>query len=650
MPPRNKLAALTAALAATAAFPAQAAENFNRIATFAVAGNLPADADKAAATSSEIIAASEDGMTLVYSDSPYGAVGFIDISDAKAPKAGGLVKMDGEPTSVVVAGGKVFVGVNTSQSKANPSGRLTVIDLASKAVVSSCDVGGQPDSVALSKDGSFLAIAIENERDEEVNDGVIPQMPAGNLKIVPVNAGAPDCAAIKTVDLTGIAEVAPEDPEPEFVSINEAGEIAVTLQENNHIVIVDGRTGAISAKFSAGTVTLEKIDTKKDGAFKFDGKKENVPREPDSVKWLDNDRIVVANEGDYKGGSRGFTIFSKGGEVLYESGPSFEYQVANIGHYPDARNNKGVEPEGLETGTFGADKLIFVGSERGSVVGVYRDTGAEPEFLQLLPSGIGPEGLLAIPSRNLFVTANETDLGEDGLARSHVMIFERAEGAAAYPMITAAPTAEGTPLGWGALSGLAADPSEAGKLYAVSDSVYKNAPSIFSIDATQTPALITGKTIVTRDGAPAQKLDLEGIVADGEGGFWLASEGRTDQLVPHAILRVDAKGAITSEIGFPDELMSYEIRYGRAAPKADKDTFDAGNRRFCRDRRFEPKAPAGGTAPWAEDGVGARLRPSGIPPRRLAAPEGPSRRRTGAGPLGRHEAPLRGERRRLHEA
>ena len=93
-------------------------------------------------------------------------------------------------------------------------------------------------------------IAIENERDEEVNDGEIPQMPAGNLKILSLTDGTPDCATIKTVDLTGIAEVAPEDPEPEFVAFNEAGEIAVTLQENNHIAIVDAVTGKVTSHFS----------------------------------------------------------------------------------------------------------------------------------------------------------------------------------------------------------------------------------------------------------------------------------------------------------------------------------------------------------------------------------------------------------------
>ena len=144
-PQMTCLAVLAAALSGGVALPAHADMAFNRIATFPVASNLPADADKSKATSSEIITASEDGNTLVYSDSPYGAVGFIDITDPKAPKAGGIVKIDGEPTSVAVAGAKVLAGVNTSESKAKPSGNLTVIDLASRAIEKTCDLGGQPD-------------------------------------------------------------------------------------------------------------------------------------------------------------------------------------------------------------------------------------------------------------------------------------------------------------------------------------------------------------------------------------------------------------------------------------------------------------------------------------------------------------------------
>jgi hypothetical protein len=377
-PLTTSLALFAAALASSVALPAQAGMVFNRIATFPVASNLPADADKAKATSSEIITASQDGNTLIYSDSPFGAVGFIDITDPKAPKAGGLLKLDGEPTSVAVAGSKVLAAVNTGESKAKPSAKLVVIDLAGKAVEASCDLGGQPDSIAISKDGGFAAIAIENERDEEANDGEIPQLPAGNLKIVPLAAGVPNCDGIKTVELTGIAEVAPEDPEPEFVAFNGKHEIAVTLQENNHIAIVDAATGNIVKHFSAGSVTLENVDTKKDGALLFDGKMENALREPDAVKWLDDDRFVVANEGDYEGGSRSFTIFSRNGEVLHESGPALEYEAAKAGHYPDGRNKKGIEPEGAEVAAYGDQNYVFIAAERASLVGVYRDTGKEP--------------------------------------------------------------------------------------------------------------------------------------------------------------------------------------------------------------------------------------------------------------------------------
>lgn len=167
---------------------------------------------------------------------------------------------------------------------------------------------------------------------------------------------------------------------------------------------------------------------------------------------------------------------------------------------------------------------------------------------------------MAIPGRNLFATANEVDFVGDGGVCAHVMIYELAEGPAAYPMITSAGTE--SLLGWGVLSGLAADPAEAGKLSAVADSVYGAAPMIYTIDATQTPAKITAGLLATRGGDAAQKLNLEGIATDGEGGFWLASEGRSDRLIPHAIYQVDTEGEIQTEIALPAELLANEIWFG----------------------------------------------------------------------------------------
>ena len=552
------LTALTALVTLTHA---QEGPYFERVASFAVNANLPADMDPLTETSAEIIAASADGTLLVYSDSPLGAIGFVDVSDPMRPQPAGIVMLDGEPTAVSVLGDKVLVGVNTSESYVAPSGQLVVVDLASRTIEASCDVGGQPDSTAVSADGSLVVVAIENERDEDLNDGEIPQAPPGTLAIFRAANGAVDCASRIAPDLTGLASVAGSDPEPEFVDINADNEIAVTLQENNHVVVL-AADGSIVSHFSAGTVDLDHVDVEEEGALTFDGSLVDVPREPDAVQWLGTDRLVTANEGDYRGGSRGFTVFSRSGEVLFESGMAFEHEVALAGHYPEERSgNKGVEPEGMEVGTFGGERYVFLLAERSSVVGVYRDTGGVPEFVQLLPTALGPEGAVAIPGRDLLAISNEVDLGPEGGVRSHVTVYAFGADASSYPEIRSVADADGRPIGWGALSGLTPDPERAGILYAVNDSFYAMQPTIFTIDANDVPARIVAATPVTRNGAPAQLLDLEGIVADGDGGFWLASEGRTDRLIPHGLYHVDADGEIDEQVPFPPELLAVERRW-----------------------------------------------------------------------------------------
>lgn len=560
------VSAMVLALAASAAS-AQAPAPFNRVSTFHVVDNLPAGADPAKATSAEIITFTEDGRTLIYSDSPGQRIGFIDIADPSAPEPAGVVALEGEPTTSVVIGGKAYVGVNTSESKAKPSGHLAVVDIASRKVEAKYDLGGQPDSITKSPDGSYLAIAIENERDEELNEGALPQAPAGNLTYFQVKNGAVDGSSKKVVDLTGLATIAPEDPEPEYVDINSRNEVVVTLQENNHIVIVDLASGKVTNHFSAGTVDLDHIDTKKDGVIDLSGSAKGVAREPDTVQWIDDERFVIANEGDWKGGTRGFSIFDKTGKLLFESGTAPEHLAVRLGHYPEHRNKKGIEMEGAEVATFGADRLIFVASERGSLVFVYRDKGGSqaPEFLQVLPGGVGPEGLIAIPGRDLFVTASETDLREDGGIGSEVTIYQRQPGAkAAYPTIQSENGPDGLPIGWAALSGFAADAKVPGELYAVTDSALAQA-RILTVDATATPAKITAATLLTREGQPAKGLDLEGIAVRPEGGFWVVSEGNPEKKenpTQNLLLRVGADGAIAEEIALPEAVAAQATRFG----------------------------------------------------------------------------------------
>ncbi len=552
-----KFTAMTSVLALCTGMAQAQDMNFNRVASFATPLN---NADAAAVSSAEIISASADGMTLIYTDSPLGVVGLIDITDPANPVARGNVDMGGEPTAVSVIGNTAFVAVNTSESFTNPSGMLKSVDLTTGTVTAECDLGGQPDSTAAAKDGTFIAVAIENERDEDAGDGRVGQMPAGFMVKATLTDGALDCAGVVAIDMTGLADISAEDPEPEFVDVNGLGEIAVTMQENNHIVVI-GADGAVMSHFSAGSVDLEGIDaTDEQAALRFTESQPARLREPDGLQWIDDAHFAVANEGDMDGGARGWTIFNKDGTVVFESGASFEQAIAQTGHYPDRRSDaKGAEPEGMEFATIGGTPYVFVLSERSSTVGVYDVTDpTAPVLKQILPSGVSPEGAVAIPERNLLATANEVDLIEDGLSRAHVMIYELQSAPAAYPTLTSA--GADTLIGWGALSGLAA--GEGSTLYAVNDSFYGYQPTIFTIDTSAMPARITAALPITRAGMPAQKIDIEGITTDGEGGFWLASEGRTDRMIPHGLYHVNAKGQIRQEISLPAELLANETRFG----------------------------------------------------------------------------------------
>lgn len=530
--------------------------SFNRIASFSTAENF--DPTRQTPTSAEIIDASADGMTLIYTDSPASVVGMIDITNPNQPEALGTLALEGEPTAVAVSGTTAYVGVNTSTNYVDTSGHLLAINLDERREVGRCELGGQPDSVAVAADGSFVSIAIENERDEDLGLGRTGQMPAGFLSMVKTTDSGLNCDTLNQIALTGMATVSPEDPEPEFVDINALGETVVTLQENNHIVVIS-RDGDVVSHFSAGAVDLNGVDTHEEGAIQPIETLTSVKREPDSVKWLDNMHFATANEGDMDGGSRGWTVFNKTGDVVYESGVDFEHALIEIGHYPEERSgNKGVEPESITSATYNGTQMVFVGSERGSAVGVYdiSDRG-KPVLAQILASGMGPEGYVAIPERNLLISANEEDLIEDDGPRAHVMIFEYNTDTPQYPQLTSAGMDSLT--GWGAISGMVGAPN--GLIYAVNDSFYSMQPTIFVIDPSTKPAQIVDAIAVTRNGSPAQMLDLEGIALDGNGGFWLASEGDAGDLYPHAIFHVDAAGAIQEQIAYPDALQDIARRH-----------------------------------------------------------------------------------------
>lgn len=591
-------AGLTAGLASKTT-EAQGERTFRRVGTFSNYRN----AGLGSLTVSEIVAATPDGLTLVYTDGPGGAVGFIDITDPAHPKPAGTVLLDhdpddaigAEPTSVDVVDHRYLVAaVNTSASDTNPSGFLAVVDLHSRTVVREIDLGGQPDSVRVSPNAKYIAVAIENERSEtlcvggtdtgrevvddddyvpgvnttedrcEDNDGVVgglPQTPFGNppgyLAIIETKGPNPSTWFRTDVALTGLAEYAPEDPEPEFVDINQRNEAVVTLQENNHIVVVKLKDKTILSHFAAGRVDLTGVDTTEDRVISLTESLAGAAREPDGVVWVPGPGpridLATANEGDLFGGSRGFSIFSKTGALTFDSGASLESTAVRYGHYPESRSeNKGAEPEAIEAARFGPDDYLFVGSERGSFVAVYKlDRQGQPSFVQLLPAPLAPEGLLAIPQRNLLVASGEEDDPRFGV-RSTVMIYELTSGLPAYPQILSANDNAGSPIPWSALSGMTSVPGEEGRLLAVWDSYYAES-RILQIDATVTPAVITGALTIT---GGRGNYDPEGIAIAPDQTIWVASEGNANDSRPNLLIQVDAAGQVLDEVGLPQEIIA----------------------------------------------------------------------------------------------
>src|SRR5690606_10273280 len=132
---------------------------------------------------------------------------------------------------------------------------------------------------------------------------------------------------------------------------------------------------------------------------------------------------------------------------LYDSGNDMEHMITSVGHYPESRSeNKGNEPESVKYDSFGSDRFLFVGSERSSVVAVYKlDWLGRPDFHQVLPGGWGPEGIATHPKRGLLMTSSEND-DRGATFRSVITIYQLEKKEPAYPTVISENRPDGTPI------------------------------------------------------------------------------------------------------------------------------------------------------------------------------------------------------------
>lgn len=565
-----------------------AQSTFERTATYPVYENRPEGEDKSAETVAEISTVSKDGKTLIHTDALAQRIGFIDISDPNAPKGLGTLDLKAqghakdEPTSVAVYGDYLLVVIDeTAGDFANPKGRVDIVRISDRTRVSSIDLKGQPDSIAISPAGApgkpTAAIAMENQRDEDLNDGNLPQLPTGFVQTIDLSGDAKDWKATpirfeddngKLLDAVKKAGLdTPEDLEPEYVSINGKNQLAVTLQENNGVAIIDLQTNRITNVFSAGSAEVKGVDTQSDKLINPTDTLPATPREPDAIAWIDDNHVATANEGDWKGGTRGWTVFDASGKIVWDAGNSVENLAIRHGLHNNKRaKKKGVEIEGIATAKMNGTNYAFVGSERSNFVAVYNvNDPANPQFVQMLFTTNGPEGILPIPERNMLAVSSEVD-EPDNAVRSAVTLY-RLGGQESQPSIVS--TDEGdAPIGWGALGALTADPKDANRLYAASDSAYANG-WVYTVDASKQPAVITERRAVKRDGAPAEDLDIEGISVAADGGFWIASEGKKGK--DNRLFHTDKDLNITSTVELPADVAEHIGKWGLEGVSSTKD-------------------------------------------------------------------------------
>nr|WP_225955192.1 esterase-like activity of phytase family protein [Kibdelosporangium phytohabitans] len=189
--------------------------------------------------------------------------------------------------------------------------------------------------------------------------------------------------------------------------------------------------------------------------------------------------------------------------------------------------------------------------ERANLVAVYdvRDP-RKPRFLQALPTGVGPEGVLPIPATGTLVVSAEEDSAADSV-RSSLSAYRLTR----TPLPLSLAQNKGTPsivsdgIGFGALSGLSAIPGDFRDVVSVTDAAY-NPTRVLTIDVLSAPARVHKELTLTKDGKPVG-YDGEGIAARRGGGYWIAAEG-DGKKSPNLLVEVAPNGTVTREVPLPD--------------------------------------------------------------------------------------------------
>lgn len=301
------------------------------------------------------------------------------------------------------------------------------------------------------------------------NYGASPNDPVGSVSIIDVASRS----VVSTATLAGVAQSGTHirantgmDFEPEYIAVNKAGTQAyVSLQEANAMGVLDLQSGQFTKVVGLGAKDFSQaanaIDPLNNGTVSFQAVAAKGLYMPDGMASFTGGSktyVVMANEGDfreddgdrsaassvggsgvlanlrvsntdssagnlYAAGARSISIRDADGNLVWDSGNVLDVQAAALGIYDDGRSrDKGVEPEGVELMEIGGKTFAFVGLERttAGAIAVFEIDVNDPtqtSFVRMLTVNgqIRPEGVKGFTLDGMHYLAVSSEGGDGGV-------------------------------------------------------------------------------------------------------------------------------------------------------------------------------------------------------------------------------------------
>ncbi len=249
-------------------------------------------------------------------------VSSIDVAAAVANNTS-ITTTLGAVNSVAVRDGTVVAVI--AADAADEKGVAVFFSATDSSFLAAYEVGFLPDSVAISPDGTTVAIANEGEPNDDYTVD-----PVGSVTIIDISAGVAS-ATVTDVDFTdfnaggsrageldpairifgikagNVPSTVAEDLEPEYVAFApDSTKVFVSLQENNAMAVIDVATPGVDELWSLGFKDHNRLGNELDASDRDNGVNiRNWPvmgmYQPDTIAtyaFQGTTLIVTANEGD----------------------------------------------------------------------------------------------------------------------------------------------------------------------------------------------------------------------------------------------------------------------------------------------------------------------------------------------------------------